>query len=92
MNNVSAHIKISGKVQCVFFRATAKQVAEKNHLTGWVKNLSDGNVETIVSGEVDGVEKFIAWCKHGPGRAEVASVDISYIEEQIFKEFSVERE
>ncbi len=92
MNKVSAYVKISGKVQGVFFRATAKKIAEKNQLTGWVKNLSDGKVEAIVSGDKDGVEKFIAWCKDGPEKAEIESVDIIYIEEKIFKEFSVERE
>ncbi len=92
MNSVSAHVRISGKVQGVFFRATAKQVAEKNDLTGWVKNVRNGNVEGMVSGDIDKVEKFIAWCKHGPVSAQVESVDVGYIEKKIFKEFSVERE
>lgn len=92
MNSVSAHVRISGKVQGVFFRATAKQVAEKNDLTGWVKNVRNGNVEAMVSGDIDKVEKFIAWCKHGPVSAQVESVDVGYIEKKIFKEFSVERE
>ena len=89
MKNVSAHLKISGRVQGVFFRATAKEIAEKNTLTGWVKNLSDGNVEAIVSGDKAGVEKFIEWCKHGPEKAVVEDMQISYIEEKNFKEFKV---
>lgn len=91
MNNVSAHLRISGKVQGVFFRATAKKIADKNNLTGWVKNLSDGNVEAIVSGEQAAVEKFIEWCKHGPENAAVQDVHVNYIEEKIFKEFKVIR-
>ena len=89
MNNVSAHLRISGKVQGVFFRATAKKIAEKNNLTGWVKNLGDGNVGAIVSGEQASVEIFIEWCKHGPENAAVKEVQVNYIEEKIFKEFKV---
>ncbi len=91
MNNVSAHLRISGKVQGVFFRATAKMIAKKNNLKGWVKNLGDGNVEATVSGNKADVEKFIEWCKHGPENAVVQGVDVSYIEEKIFKEFKVVR-
>ncbi len=91
MNKVSAHVEVSGKVQGVFFRATAKKIAEKNNLTGWVKNLSNGNVEAIVSGDKDSVERFIEWCKLGPENAKVETVDVDYIEEKIFKEFKVKR-
>ncbi len=92
MNNVSAHLRISGKVQGVFFRATARKIAEKNNLTGWIKNRADGNVEAIVSGNKVDVERFIEWCKRGPAKAQVESVDINYIEGKVFKEFTVKRE
>ncbi len=92
MDNVSVHIKISGKVHGVFFRATAKEIAEKNNLSGWVKNVSDGNVEVIVSGNKGNVEKFIEWCKDGPERAEVRNIIVTYVEAKIFKEFKVIRE
>ncbi|MEO8110593.1 MAG: acylphosphatase [Ginsengibacter sp.] len=91
MDSVSAYIKISGKVHGVFFRATAKEIAEKNNLTGWVKNVSDGNVEVIVSGNKDNIEKFIEWCKDGPERAEVRNINVTYIDEKMFKEFKVIR-
>ncbi|MDQ6761567.1 MAG: acylphosphatase [Bacteroidota bacterium] len=92
MNKISAHLKISGKVQGVFFRAMAKKVAEKNNLTGWIKNLADGNVEAIVSGDKDSVERFMEWCKQGPENAQVQAVNVHYVEEKIFKEFTVKRE
>ncbi|MEO6637877.1 MAG: acylphosphatase [Ginsengibacter sp.] len=92
MNHVSAHLVISGKVQGVFFRATARKIAERYNLTGWVKNLANGNVEAIVSGNKHDIEKFIEWCKQGPEKGEVQSVDISYIEQKIFKDFTVKRD
>ncbi len=44
------HLKIRGQVQGVFFRATARKIAERNNLKGWIKNKSDGGVEAVVTG------------------------------------------
>ena len=41
----TVHIKISGKVQGVFFRATAQEVARLNKISGWIKNTYDDKVE-----------------------------------------------
>ncbi len=84
---VTVRLVISGKVQGVFFRATAKKVAEENKLTGWVRNTDKGNVEVIVTGNKQDIEKFTEWCKNGPRNSEVSGVNITYIEETIFKEF-----
>ncbi len=46
----TVHLIISGKVQGVFFRASAAKEASSLNLTGWVKN-ADGNVEAMVSGD-----------------------------------------
>ena len=43
-------------------------------LTGWVKNLSNGDVETIAEGDPAKVQQFVAWCKRGPEEAHVESV------------------
>lgn len=63
-------------MQGVFYRSTAKRVAESLSLTGWVKNLRDGRVEIIAEGEEENLLKFIEWCKRGPVGAEVESVDV----------------
>jgi acylphosphatase len=62
-------------VQGVFYRSTAKRIAESLLLTGWVRNLRDGRVEIIVEGEDGNLTKFIEWCKRGSVGAEVESVD-----------------
>ena len=89
---VSAHLEISGKVQGVFFRATAKKVAEENKVTGWIRNMENGNVEVFATGYKEDVERFIDWCKHGPPNAKVFDITITYIEETTFKEFKVKRD
>ena len=47
-------VRYSGRVQGVGFRAGARQLASGFKVGGWVKNLSDGSVEMLVSGEAQG--------------------------------------
>lgn len=70
------HIIVTGKVQGVFFRATAKKIAKSLELTGWVKNTADGDVEIVASGSEKKLSDFEEWCKIGPPQAEVENVSI----------------
>ena len=85
------HLVIKGKVQGVFYRASAKEVAEKLHLTGWVKNTEDGDVEATITGLEEKLNVFIDWCKHGPPAAIVTAVEVSSVEEKSFENFAVLR-
>ena len=85
------HLLIKGKVQGVFYRATAKDVADELGLTGWVKNTRAGDVEAVVSGSDEQVQKFITWCRKGPRRAEVTEVAATELHEEAFAGFSVVR-
>jgi acylphosphatase len=85
------HLLIKGKVQGVFFRATAKDVAKKLNLTGWIKNTKEGNVEATVSGEEQQLQKFTKWCKQGPDKAIVEEVIVTQKEETTFNGFTVIR-
>ncbi|MBC8047462.1 MAG: acylphosphatase [Fimbriimonadaceae bacterium] len=73
-------IKITGKVQGVFYRASAKQIADTLNITGWIRNDADGNVIAYAVGENENINKFIEWCRQGPPMAEVIDV---YAEEYI---------
>lgn len=85
----TVHLKISGKVQGVFFRATAKQIASLHKISGWIKNTYDDKVEALITGENEDVEKFIAWCKRGPAKANVENVTVINSELHIFNGFEV---
>jgi acylphosphatase len=87
----TVHLLITGKVQGVFFRETARKVAEKLNIKGWIKNTRDEKVEAMISGEEKDVNDFINWCKTGPDRAEVEEVMVSGQPETFFKEFEVKR-
>ena len=84
--NVRARILVSGKVQGVYYRQTTKEVASRNGLTGWVRNLADGRVEAVFEGDESSVRKTIEWCRTGPANARVQAVDISF--EDYVGEFS----
>ena len=73
----TVHLVIKGKVQGVFYRASAKDVATELDIKGWVKNMPDGNVEVLASGSKEQLEKFIDWCRSGSRRAVVKEVIIS---------------
>lgn len=85
------HLLIKGKVQGVFYRATAKDVAGKLGITGWIKNTEDGHVEAMVTGPELQLAQFINWCKQGPSRAVVASVGEKEVAGEIFDGFRVIR-
>lgn len=72
MNAIQLIIK--GKVQGVYFRASAKQLADQLGLNGWVYNATGGEVEIVVSGSPEAVEQFIKWCRKGPALADVQDV------------------
>ena len=88
---ITVRLEIKGKVQGVFFRATASRIAEKNNLKGWIKNKSNGDVEAMVTGKKEAVETFIKWCKDGPKRAVIDEVNITPLDEIIFSEFQIKR-
>ena len=77
-------LTIKGKVQGVFYRATAKDIADLLGIKGWVRNLPDNNVEITATAAEDVLQKFIRWCKQGPPKA---NVDEVIVEELTFEEF-----
>lgn len=67
---------VSGRVQGVFFRATARDEARRLGLSGWVCNTIDGRVELIACGPRTIVDTFIAWLHRGPPMARVTAVEV----------------
>jgi acylphosphatase len=68
---------IRGLVQGVWFRESMRQEALRLGITGWVRNLRDGSVEAVVSGEDQAVERMIAWARRGPDTARVEQVQVT---------------
>jgi acylphosphatase len=70
-------LRVHGRVQGVWFRASAVTEAEHLGLRGWVRNLSDGSVEAHVQGAAAAIDDLIAWCRVGPSGAEVTEVEVA---------------
>ena len=78
---IRRRVRASGRVQGVFFRDGTRRAAEREGVAGWVRNRSDGTVEAVFEGPADAVERVVALCRRGPGRAEVSSLDV--VEEEV---------
>jgi len=76
MTNQRVRLYVKGKVQGVFFRQALKVMAKKNNVSGWVKNLKDGRVESILEGEDVNVSSIVEWVHAGPANARVEDVEI----------------
>lgn len=76
---ISVELKITGKVQGVFFRGAARLRAQALNITGFVRNEKDGTVFITASGEMNQMEEFIQWCHKGPEGAKVTDVQINYL-------------
>ncbi|WP_025902808.1 acylphosphatase [Tatumella sp. UCD-D_suzukii] len=75
MEKIAQKIRVTGRVQGVFFRDSTRQQAETQRLTGYTANLNDGSVEILLQGEPEAVEKVLFWIKAGgPPAARVDSV------------------
>lgn len=83
------HFLVSGRVQGVYYRGSAREAALNLNLTGWVRNLDDGRVEAVACGNVAALDAFARWLAHGPSQARVSEVAAREIEPQSFSDFSV---
>lgn len=70
---------VRGRVQGVGFRANAAAEARRLGLTGWVRNLFDGTVETDAEGPAVAVDAYLAWLRHGPSLSHVTGVDVEWL-------------
>jgi acylphosphatase len=67
---------VGGRVQGVFYRATAARRAQELALRGYAKNLADGRVEVLAYGPEEAVQTFVAWLWTGSSASKVTAVDV----------------
>ena len=78
--NSSARIVVSGMVQAVGFRYFVQRHATQLGVTGWVRNLSNGEVEIEAEGSRESVESLILYARRGPRSAVVSNSDVTWKE------------
>ena len=85
-------LRIEGRVQGVFFRASAQEEAVRLGLKGWVRNCPDGSVEVVAEGERKKIDDLVGWCHHGPPGARVNDVRLQWEDFQDeFQDFRIRR-
>ena len=73
---VRRELRVTGRVQGVWFRESCRQVAARLGVAGTVANRADGAVVVVVEGHPPAVEALVAWCREGPPGAEVTDVEV----------------
>lgn len=86
---VCKHYLISGRVQGVLYRVSAKRRAKELGITGSVANLSDGRVEVIACAELPRLMRFYDWLMQGPPNARVDQITEKPFDYQSFTSFDI---
>ncbi|MFW6283733.1 MAG: acylphosphatase [Minisyncoccales bacterium] len=90
-NKKRVQLLISGRVQGVGFRMSARSKARKLDLKGWVKNLKNGKVKAVAEGEEKKIKEFIEWAKKGPFTAKVKNLEVNFASHKgEFNKFKIE--
>jgi len=76
MKKIRAAVRVKGRVQGVNFRYETQRTARRNQVSGWVKNLPDGDVAAVFEGEQQAVQNTVEWCRRGPATARVDHIDV----------------
>jgi len=89
---IARRFVISGRVQGVGFRWFTKDVASREGVTGYVRNLPDGRVEALVEGDTDAVTRVERLLRQGPPGARVQTVNVMTEEAGgAYHDFSIQR-
>ena len=89
MPTVGRRVRVSGRVQGVFFRGWTRDEARQLGVAGWVRNCLDGSVEAHLEGEEAAVDQLIAMMRSGPSGAEVDDLTVDDASAEQLKSFEV---
>ena len=88
----TVHARVEGRVQGVFFRDSTRREAQNLGLTGWVRNMPDGTVESILQGENDNLRRMKKWLKMGSPHSLVTNVTYTAISDgKVYNDFKILR-
>lgn len=85
------NIHVYGKVQGVYYRANAMEIANNLGIKGFARNEYDDSVYIEAEGEEDILIRFIDWCNKGPARAKVERIVTKEGEMKNYTTFAIQR-
>ena len=88
---IARRATVAGRVQGVGYRFFAERAAQEFGLRGWVRNLPDGNVESVVEGEEDAISRYLARLREGPRMSRVIEVRVEEADWTGFESFEITR-
>ena len=89
MAKAARHVRVTGRVQGVFYRAWTREQAQSLGVHGWVRNCPDGSVQAHAEGDEQAVEQLIARMREGPPGASVSELTAETVEPEDFHNFSI---
>ena len=89
MTEIAKHLRVTGRVQGVFFRAWAQGHARELGVSGWIRNCPDGSVEAHLGGDEAAVARMIERMRQGPSNARVEDVTVEDAEIEDLGRFEV---
>ena len=89
MTKIAKRVRVTGRVQGVFFRAWTRDEAQTLGVTGWVRNCTDGSVEAQLEGREEAVEELIDLMREGPPGANAESVEAEEADAEGLASFDV---
>jgi len=88
---IARRLRVTGRVQGVFFRAWTRNEARTLSVSGWVRNCSDGSVEAQLEGEPATIQALIELMRDGPPGAQVENVEIEDADREGLSGFEIRR-
>lgn len=86
---ICVHVRVSGRVQGVFYRAFTKERAKERDVKGWVRNLPGGGIEAVLEGERQKVGELLRLMKTGPSGSMVLGMELSELECKGYEDFEI---
>lgn len=72
-------VVVTGRVQGVWFRESTYDKAQRLGISGYVRNLINGDVEFVAEGDDSKVDRLLQWARHGPPLARVDDIKVEVL-------------
>lgn len=86
---ICMHVRVSGRVQGVFYRAYTKNQAQELGIRGWVRNVPGGGVEAVLEGERQKVGELVSLMKAGPDGSMISGFELSELKCKGYDDFKI---